>query len=121
VATTLKPQLSTGNEATAYEHALALTGGSVAATWRPAKGSYLGRITRDQLLALGREILGEQWAQLRSKDKKGALADQLERAFAEPGKQGRTPQQAEKLKQWLPTGMAFATAAKKPAKKRKAA
>lgn len=125
VAMTLQPQLSTGEEATAYEHALTLTGGSVAAYWRPAKASYLGRITRDQLLALGREILGEQWAQSRSHAKKGELADQLERAFAGPDKHGRNPRQVEKLKQWLPAGMAFGTAdaAKKPAKakKRKAA
>ena len=120
VATTLRPQLSTGAEATAYEHALTLTGGNVAAYWRPAKGSYLGRVTRDQLLALGCDILGEPWAQSRSKDKKGALADQLERAFAEPDKHGRTPQQREKLKQWLPPGMAFGTeAAKRPAKVKK--
>lgn len=121
VATTLQPQLSTGEEATAYEHALTLTGGSVAAYWRPAKANYLGRVTRDQLLAIGREILGERWAQARGKAKKGELAHQLERAFAEPEKHGRTPQQVEKLKQWLPAGMAIGgvPAAKQSAKARK--
>ena len=71
----LKPQLSTGKEATAYELALSLTDASMAAYWRPTRSNYLGRITRDQLLALGRELLGEQWAQARSRDKKGELAD----------------------------------------------
>ena len=91
--------------------ALSLTGADVAAYWRPTVANYLGRITRDQLLALGRELLGEQWAQSRHKDKKGELAAQLERAFAEPEKNGRTPQQLEKLTHWLPEGMAFTATA----------
>jgi ParB family transcriptional regulator, chromosome partitioning protein len=121
VATTLKPQLGTGNDATAYELALSLTAASVAAYWRPTAGDYLGRITRDQLLVLGHEVLGEQWAQSRRKDKKGELAAQLERAFADPGKHARNPQQLEKLTNWLPEGMAFiAAAAKQPKAKKNA-
>jgi ParB family chromosome partitioning protein len=120
VATSLKPQLSTGREATAYELALSLTGAQVAGYWRPTVANYLGRITRDQLLALGREILGESWAQSRHRDKKSELAAQLERAFAAPEKYGRTPEQLEKLTHWLPGGMAFtATAAEKPKAKKK--
>jgi ParB family transcriptional regulator, chromosome partitioning protein len=122
VAASLRPQLGTGKEATAYELALSLTAGSVAAYWRPTAANYLGRITRDQLLALGRELLGDQWAQSRSKDKKGELAAQLERAFADPAKHGRTPEQVEKLTHWLPEGMAFtAIAAEKPKAKKKTA
>jgi ParB family transcriptional regulator, chromosome partitioning protein len=118
VAMSLKPRLATGREATAYELALSLTGAEVAGYWRPTVANYLGRITRDQLIALGREILGDQWAQSRHRDKKGELAAQLERAFAAPEKYGRTPQQLEKLTHWLPDGMAFtATAAKPKAKK----
>ena len=113
VATTLKPQLSTGNEATAYEVALSLTNAEVSGSWRPAAASYLGRVTREQLLAIGRQVLGEAWAQSRHRDKKGELAAQLERAFAEPEKFGRTPEQVEKLTHWLPDGMAF-TAADQP-------
>ncbi len=109
VATSLKPQLSTGNESTACELALSLTDASLAAYWRPTRSNYLGRITRDQLLALGRELLGEQWSQARSRDKKGELADALERAFAQPETIACTPQQREKLKKWLPEGMAFDT------------
>jgi ParB family chromosome partitioning protein len=107
VATSLKPQLSTGKEATACELALSLTDASMAAYWRPTRSNYLGRITRDQLLALGRELLGEQWSQARSRDKKGELADALERAFADPQKVACTPAQREKLTRWLPEGMAF--------------
>ena len=121
VAGSLKPQLSTGREATAYELALSLTGADMAGHWRPTVANYLGRITRDQLLALGRDILGDQWAQARHRDKKGELAAQLERAFAAPEKYGRTPQQLEKLTHWLPDGMAFAAAATPKKNARKAA
>jgi ParB family transcriptional regulator, chromosome partitioning protein len=120
VASSLKPRLGTGNGATAYEVALSLTGADVAAFWRPTAANYLGRITRDQLLTIGREILGESWAQSRHKDKKSELAAQLERAFAAPEKHGRTPEQVGKLSNWLPEGMAFtATAAEQPKAKKK--
>jgi ParB family chromosome partitioning protein len=122
VSGSLKPQLSTGNEATAYELALSLTGADVAANWRPTVANYLGRITRDQLLALGREVIGEAWAGSRHGDKKGELAAQLERAFAEPEKHGRSPEHIYRLTHWLPEGMAFtATAAEQPKAKTKTA
>jgi ParB family chromosome partitioning protein len=123
VALTLQPKLApaNGEAATAYDAALALTEGSVAAYWRPGKESYLGRITRDQLLALARETLGEAWAQSRAKEKKAALAEQLGRAFSEPEKYGRTQQQVATLKSWLPAGMALGIApAAQPAKTKKA-
>jgi ParB family chromosome partitioning protein len=60
VAGSLKPQLATGREATAYELALSLTATEVAGYWRPTVANYLGRITRDQLLALSRELW--QWS-----------------------------------------------------------
>ena len=75
--------------------------------WRPTKDNYLSRITREQLLAIGREVLGEQWAQARHKDKKAELVAQLDRAFATPEQPGRTLEQVAKLKRWLPAGMAF--------------
>ena len=107
VALSLKPQLSTGNEHTAYELALSLTDADLAASWRPTRASYLGRITRDQLLTLGRSLFGEPWSQAHSRDKKGELADHLERAFAEPEKYAGNPEQLEQLNHWLPEGMAF--------------
>jgi ParB family chromosome partitioning protein len=122
VATSLKPQLATGSEATAYELALSLTAAEVAGYWRPTAANFLGRITRDQLLALGREILGDSWASSRHRDKKGELAAQLERAFAQPERYGVKLEQLEKLTRWLPDGMAFtATAAEKPKAKKKTA
>jgi ParB family chromosome partitioning protein len=127
VALTLQPKLAPAadEDATAYDAALALTEASVASYWRPAKDNYLGRITRDQLLALGRETLGDSWSQARTGDKKAALVEQLDRAFSDPSKYGRTPEQVEKLKSWLPAGMAFGIAGshtpRKAKKARKAA
>jgi ParB family chromosome partitioning protein len=109
------PQLSTGREGTAYELALSLTDADLAAYWRPTRANYLGRITRNQLLALGRQLLGEQWAGGRSKDKKGELADALEWAFAQPDKVPCAPEQRERLKRWLPEGMAFGAVEPAPA------
>jgi ParB family transcriptional regulator, chromosome partitioning protein len=123
VALTLRPKLAPVDaaEATAYDAALVLTEGNVSAYWRPAKESFLARISREQLLSLGRATLGETWAQSRASDKKASLVDQLDRAFSDPARYGRRPEQAEALKAWLPAGMAFTLPeAPKPAKARKA-
>lgn len=122
VAVTLQPKLAPADpdEATAYDAALALTEGNMASYWRPDKGSFLGRITRDQLLTVARDTLGEAWAQSRAADKKATLADQLDRAFNDPNKYGRTPDQVERLTGWLPAGMAFGTIPAPKASKKKA-
>jgi hypothetical protein len=102
--------------------ALASTEASVESYyWRPTKDSYLSRITREQLLTLARDTLGEQWAQARASEKKSTLVEQIDRALADPAKHGRTPEQVDKLKSWLPAGMAFVTIpAVKDAKTRRA-
>jgi ParB family chromosome partitioning protein len=123
VALTLQPKLgpATGEEATAYDATLALTGPGVAGYWRPGKDNFLNRRTRDQLLAISRDVFGEPWAQSHANDKKVLLVDQLDRAFCAPDQSGRTPDQIGKLKRWLPEGMSFDRAeAPKPAKGKKA-
>jgi ParB family transcriptional regulator, chromosome partitioning protein len=122
LAMTLKPKLApaAGDEPTAYDAALSLTGAEMADYWRPAKESYLKRVNRDQLLSIARETLGEAWAQSRWKDAKASLVDQLDRAFGDPGK-GRAREQAERLKRWLPAGMAFAIPAEPKAARAKKA
>lgn len=123
VAMTLKPKLApaAGDEVTAYDIALSLPEANVAAYWRPTRENFLGRVTRDLLLAISREVLGDPWAQSRTSDKKTLLVDQLHRAFADPEKSARTPAQIEKLRSWLPSGMSFAIeAAPKQAKTKKA-
>ena len=122
VALTLQPKLAPGegDEVTAYDAALAATEGSVAAYWRPGKDSFLGRISRDQLLLIARDIFGEAWAQPFAKEKKAALVEALARAFSDPEQPGRTKQQVEKLRTWLPAGMAFSIAKPTPSKGKKA-
>jgi ParB family chromosome partitioning protein len=107
VAMSLKPQLSTRSEGTASELALSMTDADVASYWRPTKGNYLTRITRDQLLALGSTLLGEPWALAHSRAKKGELAAVLDRAFAEPERDIGSSEQRHALARWLPEGMAF--------------
>jgi ParB family transcriptional regulator, chromosome partitioning protein len=109
VAMTLQPKLgpADGEETTAYDAALSLTEANVAAYWRPNGANFLSRVSRDQLHSIARETLGEPWAQSRARDNKASLVGQLERAFASPDRPGQTPEQAEKLKNWLPTGMDF--------------
>jgi ParB family chromosome partitioning protein len=109
VAVTLKPKLApgAGDEATAFDTALSLTSASVADYWRPTKDNLLGRLTREQLLAVSRDIFGDAWLHSHVSEKKASLVDQLHRAFSNPDKSGRTPDQIEKLKRWLPEGMSF--------------
>jgi ParB family chromosome partitioning protein len=113
VALSLKPKLAPAESGgvTGYDAILSATAGDVAAYWRPTKDDFLSRINRNQLLAIGRDVLGEAWAQSRFAEKKSVLVDQLDRAFADPDKSGRTAEQAEKLTRWLPHGMSFDIAA----------
>lgn len=122
VAAVMQPTLGfcTASEATACDTALSLTGASVAEFWRPTKDNFLSRRNRSELLAIGREVLGEQWSLNRTGDKKSSLVDLLDRAFANPDKSGRTAEQIGKLKTWLPAGMGFEMlSAAKPGKTRK--
>ena len=122
IALTLMPKLApdTGETVTGYDLALSLTSANVADYWRPTSDNFLSRITRSQLLAIGREVLGKTWSGSRAGERKAALVGQLHRAFADPDKSGRTPEQIEKLKRWLPACMGFAIAIPKPAKVKKA-
>jgi ParB family transcriptional regulator, chromosome partitioning protein len=123
VSLTLMPKLApaVGDEVTGYDLALSLTTANVADYWRPTRDNFLGRVTRDTLIAVSRDVFGEAWTQSRGSDKKVSLVEQLHRAFSDPEKSGRTPDQIEKLKCWLPAGMSFAVeGTPKPAKSKKA-
>jgi ParB family chromosome partitioning protein len=109
-AMSLKPQLNVPSDEPNYdffEDALALTGGNVARYWRPTTESYLKRIKTEQLLEIGRDIFGDTWAQKVSKLKKGQIVNQLDTAFANPEKPEHSHEEAEKLRNWLPEGMAL--------------
>jgi ParB family transcriptional regulator, chromosome partitioning protein len=122
LAVTLQPKLADGKEPTAYEVALAQTGVSVADHWRPTKANYLGRVTKDHLLEIGKSLIGgengEAWARRNADQKKGDIAAELDKAFANPDEYGMPAEQAGRFKAWLPEGMAFVEAPEaKPAKK----
>ncbi|QEH36586.1 Chromosome-partitioning protein Spo0J [Aquisphaera giovannonii] len=124
VAMTLQPKLDEGNQPTAYDVALAQTGVNVADHWRPTKDNFLSRVTKDHLLEVGRELIGgergETWAAKNANEKKGDIASELQKAFSDPDRYGGTPEQIDRVKNWLPKGMAFMAAPEpKPAKAKK--
>ncbi len=110
VAISLRPKLDTGGKATAYDIALSQTGASMADYWRPTKDNFLGRITKDQLLEIGTKLVGgqkgKQWATTNANAKKGDIAGELHRVFNTDELPG-TQEQVERVKNWLPDGMAF--------------
>lgn len=122
-AMTLKPKLAPGEgkQQTVFDAALAQTGANVAEYWRPTAANFLSRITTGQLLEIGAELFGQQWANSRRNSKKKDLVAELDRAFAQPEK-ALDPEKVRKIAAWLPEGMAFGTVkAEEPAKKGKAA
>jgi ParB family chromosome partitioning protein len=122
VALTLEPSLAPEpDHAQARDIALALSGVDVAAYWRPTADNFLSKITSSQLIALGSGILGKLWSARRGNTKKGDLVKELNQAFAEPKTHAAIPDAQEKLRTWLPDGMAFTLPEKAPAKAKKKA
>lgn len=115
-ANSLKAQLNVNPEdRDHFEDALSLTGGDVASYWRPTADNYFKRLKREQLLEIGREIFGDKWAEFHFKHKKGEVVAKLDADFANPAGISRyaalvitlREDAAERLKTWLPEGMAF--------------
>lgn len=122
VASTLQPKLTSENgKLTAYDIALSQTGANVADHWRPTKDNYLSRITTGQLLEIGQELFQGNWSALRKNTKKSVLVSELDKAFTKPDSDRLTAEQIDRLKNWLPAGMAFTAPAptEKPAKVKK--
>ncbi|HEX3747653.1 MAG TPA: ParB/RepB/Spo0J family partition protein [Bryobacteraceae bacterium] len=118
VAGTLQSQLAQKN---ALESALGATEAQVTEFWRPTAENYLGRITKDQLLDIGKTIFSKAWAEKWASAKKGDIVKELDRAFADPKKFSGNKETEQKLRTWLPDGMAFTAPEKKPAKAKKKA
>jgi ParB family chromosome partitioning protein len=102
-------------KASAYDIALARTGGDVAAYWRPTADNYFLRVAKFALLSIGSTVFGSRWADKRKNDKKGELATVLAHSVATAESGRFTPEQTAKLKRWLPEGMSFALPEPEPA------
>ena len=91
---------------------LALSGDAVVSSrWRPTAANFWGRIPMRAALAIGREVLGDAWAERHARDKKAALGQALEAAFAQGVEpvDGVTPDARARAASWLPPGMGVQT------------
>ena len=71
--------------------------------WRPTAESFFSRITKPELLGIGTELAGEDWASSRGKLKKGELAERVEELINGKGCALTKDQQAA-CAAWLPKG-----------------
>jgi len=85
----------------------------IASRWRPTGANFFSRIKGADGLAIGREILGEDWAHRHCNDKKSPLCQALEKAFADGDAEidGVEPEARARAKAWLPPGMGLGVAA----------
>ncbi|MEZ5936017.1 MAG: hypothetical protein R3F54_29710, partial [Alphaproteobacteria bacterium] len=91
---------------------IALGGDAVVSSrWRPTAANFWGRIPMRAALAIGKEVLGDAWAERHARDKKPALGQALEAAFAAGAEpvDGVTPEARTRAAGWLPPGMGVQT------------
>ena len=91
---------------------LAIGGDAVVSSrWRPTAANFWGRIPMRTALVIGREVLGDAWAERHARDKKAALGQALEAAFAAGAElvDGVTPETRARAAGWLPPGMGVRT------------
>ena len=76
----------------------------VSSRWRPTAANFWGRIPMRAALAIGKEVLGDAWAERHARDKKAALGQALEVAFAAGAElvDGVTPEARARAACWLP-------------------
>ena len=74
--------------------------------YRPEAAYFFGRLHKDRLLAIARETLGEAWAAAHRNDRKAALAEAMEEAFAagDPVPAGVGPSARAAALAWVPPG-----------------
>ena len=108
VARALTPQLaSESGKSFLFDAVGKRLGVDVAQHWRPRKDNFLDSVTKKDVLAIGQEVLSEEWAKQHASKKKDEAVTPLDAAFANPDQPQFTPEQQERLKTWLPKGMAF--------------
>ena len=110
VGLAIKPQLLSDNHPTPIiEEIGARLDVDVAACWRPTALTYWGRVNKGHAVSMARKLVGDDYAEERSRERKGDIAAAMERAFAEQAAEteGFDAAVASKTARWLPDGMAF--------------
>ncbi|WP_282053174.1 ParB/RepB/Spo0J family partition protein [Phaeobacter inhibens] len=110
VGLAIKPQLLSDNHPTPIiEEIGARLDVDVAACWRPTASTYWGRVNKGHAVSMARKLVGDDYAEERSRERKGDIAAAMERAFAESvaETEGFDAVVASKTARWLPDGMAF--------------
>lgn len=110
VGLSIKPQLLSDNHPTPIiEEIGARLDIDVAACWRPTASTYWGRVSKAHAVSMARELMGDEYAEERSRERKGDIAAAMEQAFAESAAEtdGFDAVVASKTARWLPDGMAF--------------
>ena len=110
VGLSIKPQLLSDNHPTPIiEEIGARLDVDVATCWRPTASTYWGRVNKGHAVSMARKLVGDDYAEERSRERKGDIATAMERAFAENAAEteGFDAAVASKTARWLPEGMAF--------------
>ncbi len=113
VGLAIKPQLLSDNHPTPIiEEIGSRLDVDVAACWRPTASTYWGRVNKGHAVSMARKFVGDDYAEERSRERKGDIAAAMERAFAETAAEteGFDAAIASKTTRWLPEGMAFKVA-----------
>ena len=106
----LKSQLTTDNSPSKLIEELgARMDVDVAACWRPTAANYWGTVTKAHIANVAKEVIGDEFAEERSAEKKGEAAAAMELAFGETAREaaGLDKTIAANTLCWLPNGMAF--------------
>ena len=107
VATTYRGQLTIDTSASPeIEAVVEELGIDFATGFRPTVDNFWGRLTKPRILAIAEETLGVEWADTHAGDKKAALAQVMEDAFADGDElpEGVTPEGREAALAWTPAG-----------------
>ncbi len=110
VGLAIKPQLLSDNHPTPIiEEIGSRLDVDVAACWRPTASTYWGRVNKGHAVSMARKLVGDDYAEERSRERKGDIAAAMERAFAESAAEteGFDAVVASKTARWLPEGLAF--------------
>lgn len=109
-STALQEQLATDNHPSAVIEELgARMDVDVAACWRPTAANYWGTVTKAHIAQVSRDVIGNDFADERTSEKKAEAAAAMELAFSENAAEaaGLSKSVAANTACWLPKGMRF--------------